>query len=174
MYKDEIIEEIHKNREEYAKSFNYDLNAILQDLKSKENAHSQKIVRLPIKKNIASPIVNTVKGNLMNQYHSGSGDNIGRDKNTTNIYNSQDLTQAAKNIQALLEQIDKSHDSNTTTGKMMIATQAIKHIENDANLTKRIVSTLRTGSISALEALLDHPAASFVITAIEDWQQSKK
>ena len=49
MYKDKIIEEIHKNREEYAKSFNYDLNAIFQDLKSKQNAHSQRIVKLPIK-----------------------------------------------------------------------------------------------------------------------------
>jgi hypothetical protein len=49
MYKDEIIEEIHKNREEYAKSFNYDLNAIYKDLKSKQDAHLQKIVKLPIK-----------------------------------------------------------------------------------------------------------------------------
>lgn len=30
------------------------------------------------------------------QYHSGSGDNLLRDKNTTNIYNSQDLTQTAE------------------------------------------------------------------------------
>ncbi|HEY9771838.1 MAG TPA: hypothetical protein V6C71_25625 [Coleofasciculaceae cyanobacterium] len=49
MYKDEIIEEIHKNREEYARSFNYDLNAIYKDLKSKQKAHSDKIVKLPVK-----------------------------------------------------------------------------------------------------------------------------
>ena len=53
MYKDEIIKEIHKNRGEYAKSFNYDLNAIFQDLKSKQKAHSQKIVKLPIKRKFA-------------------------------------------------------------------------------------------------------------------------
>ena len=47
MYKDEIIKEIHKNREEYAKSFDYDLNAIFQDLKRKQNTHPQKIVKLP-------------------------------------------------------------------------------------------------------------------------------
>jgi len=34
--KDEIIEEIHKYREEYAKKFNYDLDAIFEDLKRKE------------------------------------------------------------------------------------------------------------------------------------------
>ena len=50
MYTNEILKEIHKNREEYAKSLNYDLNAIFQDLKSKQNAHLQKIARLPIKR----------------------------------------------------------------------------------------------------------------------------
>lgn len=50
MYKDEILAEIHKNREEYAKSFNYDLSAIFHDLKRKQIAHSDKIVKLPIKR----------------------------------------------------------------------------------------------------------------------------
>ena len=49
MYKNEILEEIHNNREEYAKSFNYDIDTIFQDLKSKQNVHSQKIAKLPIK-----------------------------------------------------------------------------------------------------------------------------
>ena len=49
MYKDEIIEAIHKNRAEYAESFNYDLDAIFQDLKNKQKVHTQKIVKLPIK-----------------------------------------------------------------------------------------------------------------------------
>ena len=50
MYKDEIIEEIRKNREEYVKSFGYDLNAIFQDLKTKQNAHPHKIAQLKIKR----------------------------------------------------------------------------------------------------------------------------
>ena len=49
MYKNEILEEIHKHREEYAKSFDYDLNAIFQDLKNKQKLHTQRIVELPIK-----------------------------------------------------------------------------------------------------------------------------
>lgn len=49
MYKDEIIEEIYQNREQYAESFEYNLNAILQDLKNKQKAHVEKIVKLPIK-----------------------------------------------------------------------------------------------------------------------------
>ncbi len=50
MYQDEILEEIHKYREEYAKSFNYDLNAIFEDLKKKQMAHQDQVVTLPIKR----------------------------------------------------------------------------------------------------------------------------
>jgi len=32
MFHDEIVEEIHRIREEYAKSFNYDLDAIFADI----------------------------------------------------------------------------------------------------------------------------------------------
>jgi hypothetical protein len=35
MWTDEIVEEIHRIREEYAKSFNYDLDAIFADLRKK-------------------------------------------------------------------------------------------------------------------------------------------
>lgn len=117
--------------------------------------------------------INITMSNI-NQSHSGSGDNVGRDKNTTNIYNSQDLTQAAADIQALLEQLDKTYNPNTTTGKMTIATKAIEKIDNNINLTKRIISALKSGSISAIESLLNHPAASFFIAALEDWQQTKQ
>jgi len=53
MYKNEIIEEIHKYREEYARSFQYDLRAIFDDLKQKELAHKDRLVRLPIKRNVS-------------------------------------------------------------------------------------------------------------------------
>ena len=48
MCKDEISEEIHKYREEYAKSLNYDLNAIFDDLRNKQIARGRKVVNLPI------------------------------------------------------------------------------------------------------------------------------
>jgi hypothetical protein len=53
MYQDKILEEIHKNREEYAKSFDYDLNAIFRDLKNKQDSHSDKIVKLKIKRKLS-------------------------------------------------------------------------------------------------------------------------
>ena len=55
MYKDEI-EEIHKYREEYAKSFNYDLKAIFDDLRKKQIAHGRTVVKLPIKRVANKPL----------------------------------------------------------------------------------------------------------------------
>jgi hypothetical protein len=46
MWIDEIVEEIHQIREEYAKSFNYDLNAMFADLRKKEAASGRKVVTL--------------------------------------------------------------------------------------------------------------------------------
>jgi len=50
MYRNEILEEIHQHRNEYAQSFQYDLRAIFNDLKRKEFAHKDKLVKLPIKR----------------------------------------------------------------------------------------------------------------------------
>lgn len=46
MWKDEIVEEIHRIREEYAKSFNYDLNAIFADLRKKQKESGREVVTL--------------------------------------------------------------------------------------------------------------------------------
>jgi len=61
MYKNEIIEEIHQYREEYARSFQYDLRAIFNDLQKKQVAHKHRLVKLPIKRwsdESQQPIIN--------------------------------------------------------------------------------------------------------------------
>ncbi|BAU11760.1 hypothetical protein LEP3755_22630 [Leptolyngbya sp. NIES-3755] len=46
MWTDEIVEEIHRIREEYAKSLNDDLEAIFADLRRKEAQSGRKVVDL--------------------------------------------------------------------------------------------------------------------------------
>jgi hypothetical protein len=46
MWKDEIVEEIHQIREAYAKSFNYDLDAIFADLRKKQSESGREVVNL--------------------------------------------------------------------------------------------------------------------------------
>jgi hypothetical protein len=46
MWTDEIVEEIHRIREQYAKSFDYDLDAIFADLRKKEAESGKEVVNL--------------------------------------------------------------------------------------------------------------------------------
>lgn len=54
MWTDEIVEEIHRIREEYAKSFNDDLDAIFADLRRKEAASGRTVVNLTRKHDLTS------------------------------------------------------------------------------------------------------------------------
>lgn len=109
----------------------------------------------------------------------GSGnynENIERDYIQGNYYaagQQQSLAEVAAEIQKLLKQMEQSYPADTTVGKMAIATETIERIDSNPTLTERILSALKTGGISALEQLLNHPAASFVIGALEDWQKIK-
>ncbi|AUB37192.1 hypothetical protein COO91_03130 [Nostoc flagelliforme CCNUN1] len=49
MWKDKIIEEIYRIREEHAKAFNYDLQAICDDLRQKQAVSSRQIISQPLK-----------------------------------------------------------------------------------------------------------------------------
>ena len=44
MWEDSIIEEIHKHREDYLKEFNYDLHAICQDIRKKQDQSDRPVI----------------------------------------------------------------------------------------------------------------------------------
>ena len=50
MWKDEIVEEVRKVRDEYAAKFNYDIDAIYKDIKRLEAESGRKFVTLPPRK----------------------------------------------------------------------------------------------------------------------------
>lgn len=50
MWKDPIVEEIRRIREEYAKRFNYNLDAIVRDIIEKQQKSGRKLVSLPPKR----------------------------------------------------------------------------------------------------------------------------
>jgi hypothetical protein len=54
MWKDEIVEEIHQIREAYAKSLNYDLDAIFEDLRKKEAESGREVVSLSRKRGLTT------------------------------------------------------------------------------------------------------------------------
>ena len=94
---------------------------------------------------------------------------------TMTIYESQqqNLAEAARDIQELLEQLEKTYPSETTMDRMKIATEVITHIDNHPTKAQKIFNAIKAGGVAAVEQLLNHPASSFVITALNDWQKSK-
>lgn len=50
MWRDPIVEQIHKIRQEHAGKFNFDLRAIFEELKEQEKKSRRRIVSLPIKR----------------------------------------------------------------------------------------------------------------------------
>lgn len=46
MFQDTIVEEIHKIREEYSRSFNHDLKALFADLQKQQAASGRRVVTL--------------------------------------------------------------------------------------------------------------------------------
>jgi len=61
MWNDPIIEEVRKVRDEHAKRFNYDLKAIVADLKKQQEASKRKYITLPPKKPTILPNVKVKK-----------------------------------------------------------------------------------------------------------------
>lgn len=49
MWQDEVLNEIHKIREEHAKSFNYDLDAMFADWQKKQSESGREVVNLSTK-----------------------------------------------------------------------------------------------------------------------------
>lgn len=45
--RDEIVNEVRKVREDYARQFNFDLDAISRDLRQKQQASGRRVVSLP-------------------------------------------------------------------------------------------------------------------------------
>jgi internalin A len=89
-----------------------------------------------------------------------AGDNIG----TQNNYSSN-LSQAAKEIKELLDQLSEEYNPNTEKGQNSIKNEALKVIKNDSTLQQKIVNALKEGGVTALEEAINHPVAKIVIAA---------
>lgn len=59
MWDDEILEEIHRIREDHAKSFNYDLKAICEDWRQKQAQSGRELVTLTSKQRFNNTLQQT-------------------------------------------------------------------------------------------------------------------
>jgi hypothetical protein len=90
------------------------------------------------------------------------------------IVSSQNLAEAAEEIQDLIEQLAKTYPTETMPAKVEFAGAVVRQIAANPSLSQRLLSASKAGGVAALGQVLNHPLASFVIAAIEDWQKTKE
>ena len=113
--------------------------------------------------------------------HTGGGDYREIDNKGTyvegNYYHSpqakQNLAEAAAEIQQLLKQLEQTYNPDDPLEQMQMATEVVKQIDADPNWKQRLLSSVGAGSTAALDSLLNHPAASFIIAAIQKWKETQ-
>jgi len=119
---------------------------------------------------------NMINNDLQNSNNSG---NIGSQKSTyttsgdaqfIGTSKEQNLFEAAQEIQHLLNTLSETYPTGSSTEQMMMATRAVEEIEKDPALKQRVVSALTAGGTEALKELVDHPAVSILLAAIEGWK----
>ena len=81
----------------------------------------------------------------------------------------QNLQQAAAEIQALLKQLSEQYGDDED----LLAAKIVKTAKNPDSKLHKLLMSLQAGSISAIDSLLDHPAASFVISFLDTWHQKE-
>ncbi|WP_017659477.1 pentapeptide repeat-containing protein [Baaleninema simplex] len=146
----------------------------------RQNANLNEIAKLQASRPIQLQATAMTSGDTYNQNQVGighmSGSKIEGEAKVAGVLNQagqQSLAEAAAEIQQLLEQLDETYATDTASGKWDAAQAVMKQIENDKSLADRILSALRAGGTKALEKTLNHPAATFVIEMITDWQKTK-
>ncbi|MBW4666294.1 MAG: hypothetical protein KME60_02330 [Cyanomargarita calcarea GSE-NOS-MK-12-04C] len=112
--------------------------------------------------------------NISQNFHAPVTNAVGKVERDFIVNNQakSNLSEAAAEIQQLLNQLSQTYPATTDTEKKALARTAIQYIDNNHTLRQRVLSALKTGGIQALGQMLNHPAATFAIAALEDWQKS--
>ena len=76
----------------------------------------------------------------------------------------QDLTQAAKDIKALLDQLSTDYPTDNDT---LIGAKAIMKVEGDPTLKQRLINAIQEGGAATIEELTQHPAIKIVLAALK-------
>ena len=86
------------------------------------------------------------------------------------VVESRIVTQTALEVQNLLVQLSEDKPLETKSQQMTVAAKAVEVIEAKPKFKGRVISALRAGGVAAFETAIDHPAVSFLLAAVEDWQ----
>ncbi len=177
-------------------------NETIKDLKERVNDLKEEISYLRTLANTQDKLIqyNQYQYNIqssggsmsnINQTSSGSGDNVGGDKNTntydfkgatfgggfaqgdytgdvTNNYSSSELQETVNKINQLIEQVSQTNPNNSMSDRMKIASIIIEEIEQRPTWKQKAI---KAGQQGLLEAMKSNPIGAFVAGAIEGWKE---
>ncbi len=134
-----------------------------------------------VTKLLAGRTINVSSQSSGNTYHQsgniGIGHNEGEIKGNAKIAGvineaaQQDLTQAAEEIQQLLEQLSKTNPTETLSQKAVVAEKTIESIENNPTLKQKIINAIKAMGIEAFMEAIDHPVANVLRAGIEAYRE---
>jgi len=82
--------------------------------------------------------------------------NVTSSQTNNEIKDNKNLVDAAKEIQALLTQLEQTNPNSTESDKEKIAQKAVQEIKKDHSLKERVVAALQAGSVETFKQMIDH------------------
>lgn len=81
----------------------------------------------------------------------------------------QNLAEVAVEIQQILQQLKQTYPTSTPVEKLTVVIEAIKSIDSNPQLKLKINDALQTSDPDTFKALVNHPLANILFSALEDW-----
>jgi internalin A len=112
---------------------------------------------------------NDLKGANIANFANEVKDNARQQANQHNYAPSQNLTEAAKDIKTLIDQLSTDYDTTTPSGKRNLSNKILEVLEGDTPIQKRALNALKEMGKTALEEAIDHPVAKVLVAGLEGY-----
>ncbi len=86
----------------------------------------------------------------------------------------QTLSEAAEEIQELLDQLSKTYPTKTAVEKSAFATKAIEEIEKKPDVKGKVLKALKAGGVAALMELTNNPVVKILTPMLESLLEESK
>lgn len=97
----------------------------------------------------------------------------GQASGTFNDYSANsNLSQAAAEIQQLLNQLSATNSTTTTAEKMAVVAKVADTIEKNQGLKQKVIAALEAGNTELLKQAINHPLAKNLIPILEEWSEA--
>ncbi|NET80996.1 MAG: pentapeptide repeat-containing protein [Moorea sp. SIO1F2] len=156
--------EIYNQQIEFIRTDNTRLMGVVETMAEKETIRIDKIDR----RDMRDSKINIAAGNYAETAQSGS---YMQNYGNQNIYEAPDktLTEAAEEIQQLLNQLSHNNPTTTTKDKMIVVSEVVDKIENNTTLKAKVIHALQAGGVEAFKEAINHPLVNILMASIEGW-----